>query len=383
MTTGYKVGGIDLSNVLCPFVDISGGLGKISSTTNYQVGGIDLSNTYTSFVTYGSKGVIDTGYDVSGSDLATIFQPIITYSTFYTISDTSSENNIYGLTSDTSGYIYFYNNYGTNMRIVQLNGSGQTTGWVCASNNDVSINSATGGIYSITYNSGYIYYATGSNNETPPNTRFISRINATITPTTNAKNICNCKTIYNLPILLNFDSSNNLYFVAGDGPGNGLRIYIYYISSSAIATADASNIPIDVSNTSYLIRSPDTTTAIKAMCIDSNNKLYITSSLSGLTIYTYSLPLVKDASSSLFFNYTGTTIGTVNSMICKNNILYISYSNKLAAIDTTKTIDGSYNLIYLKDYSAYDNVVTSTFDISNNLYLAAVPSYRSISKFIW
>jgi len=111
MTTKYNVGGIDLSNVLCPFVDISGGLGKISPTTNYQVGGIDLSNTYTSFVTYGSKGVIETGYDVSGSDLATIFQPIVTNSLFYTSDVSGENNNIYGLTSDTLGNIYFYNNW--------------------------------------------------------------------------------------------------------------------------------------------------------------------------------------------------------------------------------------------------------------------------------
>ena len=377
MTTKYNVGGIDLSNVLCPFVDISGGLGKISPTTNYQVGGIDLSNTYTSFVTYGSKGVIETGYDVSGSDLATIFQPIVTNSLFYTSDVSGENNNIYGLTSDTLGNIYFYNNYGTNQRIVQLNKSGQMTGWVCASNNDIHIDT---GISSITYNSGFIYYSAGG-----LGTRVISRISTTSNTTdTSSTTVCNAGSVYSPAKLLNFDSHNNLYFAGGNNIIYSYN-YIYEISGSIIDASNAFPYTITSSNIIYDASSGDISPPIQSMCIDLSNNLYVTTTKStGLTITKFVYLAGLSNKPSTFFNYGGTTIGSVYSMICKNNILYILYKTNLAVIDTTKTIDGSYNLIYLTAYKAYDNSLMSVFDISNNLYLSVFQnSTDKITKFIW
>ena len=380
MTTSYNVGGIDLSNVLCPFVDISGGLGKISQTTNYQVGGIDLSNTYTSFVIYGSKGVIDTSYNVNGfGDLATILQPIITDASFYTSDVSGENNNIYGLTSDPSGYIYFYNSYGNNQRIVKLNGSGQPTGWVCASNNDINIANA---ITSITYNSGFIYYSAGGTIS-----RVISRI-STIANTTNTSStiVCNANNVFSPAKILNFDSYNNLYFTGGNNTTTNSYNYIYEISGSIIDASNAFPYTITSSNIFYDASSDNISPPIRGMCIDLSNNLYVTTNkTTGLTITKFDDPIYLNNKPSTFFNYTGTTIGSVSSMISNNYILYISYQTKLTVINTTKTnVDGSYNLINLKTYTSYDaNSVQSTFDISNNLYLSSVVAYPNIYKFIW
>jgi len=319
MTTRYKVGGIDLSNVLCPFVDISGGLGKISLTTNYQAGGFDLSNTYTSFVTYGSKGVIDTSYNVNGSDLATILQPIITDASFYT-SDVSGEtNNIYGLTSDTLGNIYFFNDYGNNIRIVQLNGLGISTGWVCASNNDIHINT---GISSITYNSGYIYYSAGGSG-----TRVISRISTTANTTyTSSTIVCNATNVYSPAKILIFDSCNNLYFTGGNNTTNTSYNYIYYIPVTTIDASNAFPYTITSSNFFFDASGYNISPPIQSMCIDLSDNLYMTTNKStGLTITKFDNPIHLSSKPSTFFNYTGTTIGSVSSIISNNYILYISY----------------------------------------------------------